>query len=318
MQKSQHYLFMEALVRRIHTTDLEATLFQEEFYRMQAGLSGELKLKNRLADYHFKSDYFILYNFECMNTRGFSHQIDALLITQQFVLVLEVKQISGQLFYKPAVHEFSRRMENNIEENLPNPFDQAYRHQLFIEQVLHQHHIHIPVVHLVVIANYRAKLDVSLETMPILHLSGLPTFLENLSTQFPPTAYQVSEIQSIFLKMKQILPARRQIEPSRLKSGVFCTSCDTKAPMLFYSGYWHCFSCKAKSKNVLLDALHDYRTLISNRISNKAFRQFTGIECRFAAKRILAQLNLHTTGYKRTLMYVIPDEILWINLEFRS
>lgn len=314
MLKSQHYLFMEALVRRITDADPEATLFQEEFYRMQAGLSGELKLKNRLADYHFKSDYSILYNFECLNARGYSHQIDALLLTQQFVLVLEVKQISGQLFYKPTVHEFSRRTENNIEENLPNPFDQAYRHQLFIEQVLHKHHIQIPVVHLVVIANYRAKLDVSLETMPTLHLSGLPTFLEKLAIQFPPTAYPLIEIQSIFLKMKQTLPARRQIETNRLKSGVFCTDCDTKASMLFHSGYWHCLSCKAKSKNALLDALHDYRTLISDRMSNKAFREFTGINCRFAAKRILAQLNLQTTGSKRTLMYVIPDEIMWINL----
>ena len=314
MLKSQHYLFMEALVRRIADTDPEATLFQGEFDRMQAGLSGELKLKNRLADYHFKCDYSILYNFECINARGFSHQIDALLITQQFVLVLEVKQISGQLFYKPAVHEFSRRTENNIEENLPNPFDQAYRHQLFIEQVLHMHHIQIPVVHLIVIANYRAKLDVSLETMPILHLSGLPTFLENLATQFPDTTYAVSEVQSIFLKMKQTLPARRQINSNRLKSGVFCANCDTKVPMLFHSGYWHCFSCSAKSKNVLLDALHDYRTLISDRMSNKAFREFTGINCRFAAKRILAQLNLQTTGSKRTLIYIIPDEILWVNL----
>lgn len=314
MLKSQHYLFMESLVRRIHEDDSEASLFYEEFYRMQAGLSGEIKLKYTLADHHFEEDYCILYNFESLNEFGFSHQIDALLITQQFILIIEVKQISGHLYYKPSVHEFSRRKDNDCEENLPNPFDQAYRHQLFIEHLLQKHHIHIPTLHLVVIANYRAKLDSSLEMMPIIHLSGLPTFIKNLFANYPATSYSLVKIQQIFQQMIQPLPARRQIEASRLKTGIFCNNCDTKMHMLFHYGVWHCNQCKAKSKDALLSALHDYRILISPCISNHAFRSFTGIPSVFAASRILSQLNLQAIGDNKGRSYIIPEDILWNNM----
>lgn len=312
MQKSQHYLFMEALVRRIYENDAEAAVFHEEFYRLQAGLSGEMKLKNQLADYPFKSEHCILYNLECINERGFSHQIDALLITPHFVLLLEVKQISGQLFYKQAVHEFSRKTSNGLEENLRNPFDQIFRHKLFIEEVLRQHQLSIPVLNLVVISNYRARIDTSLEKMPILHLSGLPAHLENLYQLYPPTPISPFAIQDIFLKLKQPLPARRQITKDRLKPGIFCTNCDSKQAMYYHHGYWHCLDCKAKSITVLLDALSDYRLLISERLSNRTFRQYTGMNCRHAAGRILQKLNLQKTGYSRSVIYIIPEEIKWI------
>lgn len=104
MQKSNHYLFMDAVNKRIQEKDNEILSFQEEFYRMEAGYVGEKKLKLVLDDYPFKNEYSIFYNFECMNDRGFSHQIDALLITPFFILILEVKQISGTLCYKPALH----------------------------------------------------------------------------------------------------------------------------------------------------------------------------------------------------------------------
>ncbi|WP_274309178.1 nuclease-related domain-containing protein [Solibacillus daqui] len=239
MQKSKHYLFMEALVHRIHAHDEEALRFQEEFYRLQAGLAGEMKLKTTLADYFIKSDYEILYNFECINPRGFTHQIDALLITPHFIIIFEVKQISGGLFYKPAVHEFYRVTEKGVEENFPNPFDQAYRHRLFIEQFLQQHALKPPVLYLVVIANYRAKLDIAFESMPIIHLSSLPKYLESLFERYPTTTLVPHQISKLFKSIQQHLPARRQIELSRLKTGVFCRHCEALGPMIFYHGSWH-------------------------------------------------------------------------------
>ena len=318
MQKSNHHVFMEALVRRIRQDDAECTLFHEEFYRMQAGLAGELKVKNCLADHPFKNDYDILYNFECINERGFTHQIDALLITAHFVMVLEVKQIAGQLFYNRNLHEFSRRTEAGIEENLPNPFDQAYRHQLFIEDLLEKQAIYIPVQHLVVIANYRAKLDPSLEPMPIIHLSGLPTLIENLLEQFPVTDYNPSTLQALFENMRQPLPARRQIEQSRLKSGVFCPRCETTMAMLFHHGNWHCTVCHLKSREIVTRALQEYRILVGPQLTNRAFRAFTGIDSVFAASRILSQLNFQTTGHRKRRCYIIPEAIYWMDMGIRK
>lgn len=311
MQKSEHYVFMEALVRRISEHDEEALRFQEEFYRLQAGLAGERKLKAKLEDYHFKSDYEILYNFECTNPRGFTHQIDALLITPHFILIFEVKQMSGSLYYKPAVHEFYRVTDHGVEESFTNPFDQVYRHQLFIEQLLRQSTVNVPVLHLVVIANFRAKLDNAFESMPILHLSSLPNFLESLYEQYPNTTLVPRQICEFFKSIHQRLPARRQIEASRLKTGVFCHHCEAIGPMLFYHGSCHCQYCKTKSTDGIMEALQHYRILISPYISNRAFCNFLGIKSRYAAIRLLSKLNLEAVGQGKSRYYVIPEHLLY-------
>lgn len=311
MQKSEHYIFMEALVRRIHADDEEAQLFKEEFYRLQAGLSGEQKLKMTLEDYYFKSDYEILYNFECINPRGFSHQMDALLITPHFILIFEVKQMSGNLYYKPAVQEFYRVTDQGNEESFSNPFDQVFRHQLFIEQFLQHSAVAIPVRHIVVIANFRAKLDNAFETMPILHLSSLPKFLEILYKQYPKTTLNPHQISKLFTKIHQRHPPRRQIEASRLQTGVFCKQCEAIGSMFFYHGSWHCEYCQTKSIDGILEALQHYRILIGPHISNRAFRDFLGIPNRFAALRLLSKINMEAAGRGKNRYYVIPEQLFY-------
>ncbi|MEG0385901.1 MAG: hypothetical protein RR587_09795 [Solibacillus sp.] len=55
-----------------------------------------------------------------------------------------MKQIAGTLFYKPAQHEFYRIQDDGIHENFPNPFDQAYQHQLFLENLFASWKLAIP------------------------------------------------------------------------------------------------------------------------------------------------------------------------------
>lgn len=311
MQKSNHYLFIEAVVQRILSNDPEAASFQEEFYRMKAGLAGEKKLKNTLSDFSFKSDYSIFYNFECVNDRGFTHQIDALLITPYFILIFEVKQLSGKLFYKPLFHEFTRVTENQTHDNFPNPFDQVYRHKLFIKQFLQKLNITMPVLQLVVIANYRAELDISLKGFPFIHLSGLPRHLEKLYAENNHKKVNIDYICSQLKMLIQPLPARKTIARCRLKSGVLCQKCEYMSRMHYQRGFWKCEKCRSKSRVALLETLHHYRVLISPRISNKELREFTGIKSTFAASKILTRLNLEKYGATKGSYYLIPEDIFY-------
>lgn len=216
----QHYFFMEALLRRLREEDAQFLQFQGELYRLLAGVAGETKLQNCLADYPFQHDYYMIHHFECINARGFTHQIDALLLTPHFILVLEVKQLTGVLSYQQSTHEFSRQLNDGTIENLFNPFDQVYRHQLFVERLLQHHAISIPVHHLVIISNYRARLDASLQSMPIIHLSGLPYFIERLFARSPKTSYSPQALRKLFEEIAQPLPPRHTIEPHRLKTDI--------------------------------------------------------------------------------------------------
>ncbi|WP_342574991.1 hypothetical protein MHH37_03445 [Solibacillus sp. FSL K6-1781] len=73
MYRSENFKYLDALVSRLEAEDEEFTSYQEAYYRVQAGVAGELKMQRTLADYHFIGPYKIFYNFDCINEKGFSH-----------------------------------------------------------------------------------------------------------------------------------------------------------------------------------------------------------------------------------------------------
>lgn len=309
VQKSRHYLYTEALMKRILPDDHEVSSIQQEFYRLEAGLSGEVKLKQTLSDYFFKTDYHIIYNFECMNEKGFSHQIDAILITPFFILIFEVKQLSGALFYKPGQHEFFR-IHNDKRENFRNPLDQVYRHQLFMEQCLRKWQINIPVYFAVVIANFQATLDESLDNFPIFHISGVPSFIENLYRNTSKTNASTNVIVAKLNQLYKPLPPRRFISPNRLRKGVLCKQCNFENTMYYHYGLFICNFCHFKSRSALFETLHQYRILISEKITNQQFREFFGIQSIQAASKLLVRLGMERHGTKKGTYYIIPKDIL--------
>ena len=59
----------------------------------------------------------------------------------------------------------------------------------------------------------------------------------------------------------------------------------------------------------MLEALQDYRLLVSEWITNQQFREFMGIHSQDAAARILKKLNLEKNGSKKGSKYKIPLSI---------
>ena len=310
MYRTEKLVYLEALISRLKVDDEEFSSYQQAYYRAQAGLAGELKMQRTIADYHFPDPYKIFYNFECLNEKGFSHQIDALIITTRFLLVVEVKQISGTLFYKPAFHEFARQTEEGVIENFKNPFDQAYRHQLYISYLLSKWGISLPVLYIVINANLRTKLDSSLNGYPIIHLSGLPKFLEKLYETNGESTVNLMDLERKLVSISRRLPYSKNVERDRLRNGVLCQKCDFQHVMNYHHGLWSCPHCGVKSKEAIFLALHQYRLLIGDRITNRELREFVGIDCKAVTSKLLKRLKFEQFGKGRGVYYLIPEDIL--------
>lgn len=300
-------LFIESLAARLHVDDMEVELISEEIYRVQAGLAGEEKLRYTLQDYPFKQAVRIFYDFQCMNERGFSHQIDALVVTSRFVLILESKHLSGTLLYKRDVHEFSRLSHDGITTNFKNPFDQAYRHQLFLEHYFSSLGIRLPVRYVVVNTNLRAKLDASLFDLPILHVSGIPLFLEKLQQQYTEDCVPLPEICAHLEQIACRLPVKRRVTRDRIRNGVLCEPCKLKPVMSYARGYWVCPVCGHRDKQAVRLSLQHYRVLIGPHITNREFREFVGIADFDVASKLLLRLGIQKMGKNRGAYYIIPE-----------
>ena len=255
--------------------------------------------------------HYLLHNVELRTNHGSSHQIDSIVLTSHFLLILEIKNITGTLLYKPDHHEFSRLRKDGIVENFTDPFEQAYRHQLLIERLLHSWHIELPVTYAVVIVNQNAVLDESLRGYPIFHLTGLRRYIHHLFLKYPERDVELTQVSNRLLELIHRHPPKRRItDTDRLKKGVLCVKCDFKSWMDYQNRSWCCRTCGTRDKNALRWALHDYRLLIGERITNQQFREFVGIESMQVASKILSRLGFEKVGDKRGRFYIIPEDCL--------
>ena len=309
--KSNQLLYMQSLLRRMHEHDEHFSHFQAELNNLEAGYVGEQRTDRELLDFTIPHLHHLLHNVELLTVQGPSHQIDSIVLTSHFLLILEIKNITGTLIYKPGHHEFSRLRKDGILENFTDPFEQAYRHQLMIEQLFRSWHIRLPVEYAVVIVNQNAVLDESLRGFPIFHLTGLRRYINNLFLKYPEHDVELEQVSKRFLGMLHRHPARRRVnDTDRLKKGVLCAACEFKSVMDYQNGSWCCQTCGTRDKHALRWALHDYRLLISDRITNQQFREFVGIESMQVASKILSRLGFEKVGDKRGRFYIIPEDCL--------
>lgn len=310
MQISSAYSYYEALSVRLDVQHERFESIQDHFQRLQAGQVGENKLHDALTDYDFTQNNHIFYDFQTVNRNGFSHQIDALLITEYFLLIIEVKHFSGTLSYKPQVHEFSRISHDGVVVNFKNPFDQIYRHQLFLNNYFTSLGLHLPIERIVISSNFKAKLDSSLFDFPILHLSGLPTLLGDLFQNYTKKIIDVPIIAARLEQIRKNLPIQKRVPRDRIRTGVLCTNCQFQHVMKYSRGFWYCSVCHSKSWETIFFALNHFRLLISSRITNREFREFFGIESSSVATKLLARLNLEKISNGRGSYYIIPENLL--------
>lgn len=309
--KSNQLLYMQALLRRLHEHDEHFRNYQSELNNLEAGYFGEQRIDREFTDFTMPHAHYLLHNVELRTSHGASHQIDSIVLTSHFLLILEIKNITGTLLYKPHHHEFSRLRKDGIVENFMDPFEQAYRHQLFIERLLHSWHIRLPVEYAVVIVNQNAVLDESLRGYPIFHLTGLRRYIHHLFLKYPTCDVELENVSKRLLALIDRHPPKRRVnDTDRLKKGVLCVKCDFKSWMEYENRSWCCRTCGTRDKNALRWALHDYRLLIGERITNQQFREFVGIESMQVASKILSRLGFEKIGDKRGRFYIIPEDCL--------
>lgn len=99
-------LLMEALLRRLDPNDSDISYFKDSLVRLKFGYEGEQRVDREWFEMPYLAEHYLLMNYEVQNEFGFSHQIDTLLLTKNFLLILEVKNIAGRIDYEELKHQF--------------------------------------------------------------------------------------------------------------------------------------------------------------------------------------------------------------------
>lgn len=299
-------LVIDALLRRGILDAEQRKLLDELRWRAERGFEGEQRTDTFLADLQLSERHLMLQGFESVNQHGFTHQIDTLIVTSRFILLLEVKNISGIITYDMKTNQLIRTW-NNQRLALTDPFAQLDRHAAFIEQIMWKLGIELPIIHAVIFTSASSILEDMPEQFHIFKLPGLRLKLRQWFNDYP---IQMNEsmldlIQQELLNRHEPHKWQQPFGRVMIRSGALC-ACDKV--MQYKQGKFMC-PCGIKSSEVLRQGLHDYRLLVSEWITNRELRRFFHINSADAANKILKRADFYCEGSTSARRYLIPEDV---------
>lgn len=288
-------------------------LIEEELLKQKAGYYGEQSL-----DYHLRflpdKKYFILHDLRLANKYGF-FQIDTLILSQSFLVILEIKNIKGTIYFDDSFNQLIRS-SNGKEEGFSDPLLQISRQQSeLINWLSNESNIchEVPIETFVVISNPSTIIKSSTTNTflkeTVMHGASLPQKIKELDKKQSSNIIPMNQLIELAQKLKKMhvesnpdLLEKFDIKKSQLVKGVYCPKCHS-LPMMRKNKAWFCKSCSYSSKNAHIESLKDYALLIGPTITNRQLRDFLCLSSRTTSGYFLKSLNLKHSGQTKGRVY---------------
>jgi ribosomal protein L37AE/L43A len=310
-RKPPHKLLQtEALLTRLQPPDHpKRPLIEQDLKKRKAGYSGELSV-----DYHlsFLTDKkYMIFNDLCLPMEPHDFQIDSLLVTPNYSLPIEIKNISGILTIYPEFNQLSKEF-NGIETGYPDPITQVNRQKLLLQKWFLNNKLPCPPVEfLVVFGNPSTilKMAPGHKRIPpydkMIHAQNLMREINKLNKQYTQEVIDIKKVNRLLLnqqkpKYSQILTTYHLTETDIIK-GVQCEKC--LHIMNRKTGIWQCSNCRHLSKTAHHKAIQDYFLLIKPTITNRELRNFLNLSSPKTGTLILQSLNLNKEGSTKGTVY---------------
>lgn len=242
-------------------------------------------LRKYISGYHGEQSLDYFYRYLPQNNLIFLHglrilhenyyfQIDTLIITPHFLLIIESKNIAGHLYFESAYDPMIRTL-NNQQEAFDNPVEQVKRQSYHLMAILNNFKVpHVPIESLVIMTNPKAITEFSPTykeaRMKVIKSSGLVAKFEELINKhrkeiiLPKDDKKISKnLLKIHIPDNPDVCSKFQINLNHLLTGVFCPNCETEF-LQRRKRTWYCASCKNNYNKAHEAALVDYALLIQH------------------------------------------------------
>ena len=307
---------LEALLKRLPKDHSLRSQIEEEILRRWKGYRGEQSVDfylNKLPE----KEYMIFHNIRLKNG-NYYFQIDTLILTPFFVLILEVKNISGTLYFETTFSQMIQTTQNG-EYGYQNPLEQARQQCEELKKWLDNHNIHIPIDYFVIISKPTTLLKADAKNssyfQKIIHVQYLLSRMEKTKENYSEKLLNNKEIKKLTKTiLKEDEPEKFDIfnaydlTTNDISKGAICPICST-CPMLFNYGKWRCVNCGHRDSTAHYEALTDYFLIYNDTpISNKQFRDFLQLPSSYTANRLLTSMQLPHTGENSGRLYYPPKK----------
>ncbi|MGR9047826.1 NERD domain-containing protein [Halobacillus faecis] len=299
---------LEMLLRRLKVHHPVIPQVEEMLSNKQAGWNGE-----QFLDFHLdylKEPYSFLHNLRLYDGHHF-FQIDTLILFPTFILIIESKNMKGQI----SINRKKKEMRRDL-EGFQDPVEQAERQKDLLEEWLLRHMgLSVPVDFLVVFTNRRCVLEFDSSDSRIhekvIRATSLVGAIERKKEFYQEKVLTQADMMRVGRALadahQELVPKymkRFNLEYSDLQKGVRCPECG-KYFMRKTPRRWKCKHCGCDSLNAYELALKEYAILVSKTMSIREGQDFLRISSRHVVYRILSAYAKSTVGGGRYVRYVL-------------
>ncbi|MET3683063.1 hypothetical protein ABID56_001153 [Alkalibacillus flavidus] len=297
LKKNHELEQLELLVPRYKSQDSTFQLLQEKLGRERAGYKGEKNVQHFLNSLQI-SDLFVLYGYRSFGVDSY-FQIDTLLITTHFILIIESKHIRGTL----SLNDFNQLIQhyNGTKTVFNNPLMQAkvQRYQLtYLLQKLQLNHL--PIHTCATFTHSKAELNFSQQSPNMFPVQNLLSFIHQLFQSQPDPLISKQQAMNIARTLKDYHQPREvnlleelEIDNDLISKGVRCTNplCQ-HSKMTRVHGNWQCNKCQYKDRFAHLQTFKEFAIIYGTRnIINQQAKSFLNIDSPQTTKRLLSILE---------------------------
>ncbi|WP_017471000.1 nuclease-related domain-containing protein [Amphibacillus jilinensis] len=295
---------LEVVSRRYQKRDQRFERIQDHYRREKAGFNGEKQL-----DYYLKlTPLSQACQLAALRLRAGDHyfQIDRLVLTRSACYVIEVKHLSGQVYFNKA-RQFIQ-LSNGNQRSYPDPLNQVQLQSNQLAMLMSDlGYFQLPIHPMVVLSHDQVLLNDN-EHEDLILIQQLPERLTVLDqryqviTTFNQIRKLANRLKQLHVKKQEDVLAKYDIPFSEIQVGVHCRHCK-KGHVIRLHGNWQCPVCKNKDDDAHLDALLDYRKLISRYITNKQARYFLKVDSPYTIRRLFLKAQLPFRGKGKHTQY---------------
>ncbi len=300
------------LLTRLGYHHPQRQFLERDLHWTTAGKRGESRIQKKFNEFYFEEEFHILWDVN-LKIDNWPVQMDGLLLTKYCAIIIESKNISGQLHFDEQTDEFSRVNSTGEKTVMDNPKVQLNKHIRFLTQFFKLKKINLPVTGLIVFTAKDCEFISKPRGVASCKTYQMIEYLLKILQAFPQEAetIKLAKIKKLILTNQTpykhpTLCAYYFIDPKDLQTGVYCRTCKTLT-MQRDKRSWICSSCGVGDAYAHLLAIQEYFTFVETAITNRKLRKFCGFESRAVATRLLRQLDLERIGESKASSYYLRE-----------
>lgn len=299
---------LSLLLARLSPQHPQRQFLEQQLSWATAGKRGEERIKRKFNEFYMEEDFRVLWDVN-LTIGTWAVQMDGLLLTKHCAIIIESKNISGQLHFDEKTAEFSRVNLAGERTVMDNPKIQLNKHIRFLTQFFKLKKISLPVTGLIVFTSKDCEFTSKPQGVSVCKTYQMIEYLLRILQAFSLEAENCNlpKVQKLILNNQT--PYRQPplctyyfIDPKDLQTGVYCRNCKALT-MKRDKRSWVCSQCGVKDVLAHLLALQEYFTFVELTITNRKLCEFCKLESPSVAKRLLSKLDLESSGALKNRTY---------------